>query len=86
MTGAKPHDRILYSFYMNRAVVFIIAGLIYLVWPFDIAPDYLAVVGWLDDVLVLAVSIYMAVQSFRRRVRSGLGKKEPPAPPNRLSL
>jgi DnaJ-domain-containing protein 1 len=67
---------------MNRAVVFILAGLVYLIWPFDMAPDYIAVVGWLDDLLVLGVTIYMAAQSMKRRVKSGPGRtRQKTAPP-----
>lgn len=56
---------------MNRAIIFIIAGLIYLIWPADLIPDFFGVVGWVDDILVLGFSIYMAVQSLRKRVRQG---------------
>lgn len=37
------------------------AGLLYAVFPFDLAPDVVPVLGWIDDVAV--VSILLAVAS-----------------------
>ena len=56
---------------MNRAIIWLIAGLLYLFWPLDLAPDFLGVVGWIDDILVLGFTIYMAVQTLRKRVHHG---------------
>ncbi len=65
---------------MNRAIVFIIAGLVYLIWPMDLAPDFLGVVGWVDDILVMGLAIYMAVGSLRKRVHQGPRRETPRAP------
>ncbi len=63
---------------MNRAIIFIIAGLIYLIWPADLVPDFFGVVGWVDDILVLGLTVYMAVQTLRKRVRQGPGRAGDP--------
>ncbi len=35
-------------------ILFVILGIIYVLWPLDILPDLLAGLGWIDDILVLA--------------------------------
>lgn len=65
---------------MNRAIIFIIAGLVYCIWPLDLVPDFLGVVGWVDDILVLGLTIYMAAGSLRQRVNQGPRRKTRQAP------
>lgn len=59
--------QILYSYYLGEytdlsktKLIIIIAGLIYLVTPFDAIPDNIPVVGHLDDIAVLSI-VYILV-------------------------
>jgi uncharacterized membrane protein YkvA (DUF1232 family) len=54
---------------MNRALAWLIAGIIYVVLPWDF--DWVPLVGWVDDVLVLAVTVYYAVDALKRRIPRG---------------
>jgi len=40
-----------------RSLLVLVAGLLYFVWPFDLVPDAIPIVGWLDDVTLLAFVI-----------------------------
>ncbi|MFH1726144.1 MAG: DnaJ domain-containing protein [Elusimicrobiota bacterium] len=53
---------------MKRGAVFLFAGIIYLLWPYDLVPDFLVVVGWIDDLLVAALAVYLAIQAFRKQL------------------
>lgn len=46
----------------GRSKTLIAAGLIYLVLPFDLAPDFIPGIGYLDDALVLS-TLWKIVQS-----------------------
>jgi uncharacterized membrane protein YkvA (DUF1232 family) len=35
-------------------------ALLYLVSPFDVVPDFLPLIGWLDDLALIAALAYMA--------------------------
>ena len=38
--------------FFTFAVLCLIAGILYIVFPFDIIPDLIAIAGWLDDLIV----------------------------------
>ncbi len=40
----------------TRAVAIIVAAILYLLMPFDALPDFMPLVGWLDDLLVAIVT------------------------------
>lgn len=49
-------------------------GVLYAVWPLDVIPDVIPLVGWLDDVGVLSVVTWFVVREIRRhgkRKRAG---------------
>src|SRR5262245_29382060 len=46
------------------------AAVAYVVWPFDLIPDTLPVLGWLDDVGVLAALALFLVREVRRHERT----------------
>ena len=56
---------------VRRAGVWLLAGLLYMVWPWDAVPDFAVVIGWVDDFLVAALTVYMAYQAYQRRARPG---------------
>ena len=43
-----------------------VGALFYLVWPFDLIPDYIPILGWLDDVGVLTAAAFFYVGEIRR--------------------
>ena len=46
-----------YTRFPVRSLVLLVAGLLYFVWPIDLVPDAIPVLGWLDDVTLLAFII-----------------------------
>jgi len=51
----------------NKFIIFCLLGilvLIYFISPFDIIPDYIGFIGYLDDFLVLITFIYGIIRSF----------------------
>jgi len=42
-----------------------VAAVAYLVWPFDLIPDFVPFVGWLDDAGVLAAAAWFIVRDVR---------------------
>lgn len=56
---------------MNRAALFILAALVYLLWPYDAVPDFAVIVGWLDDLLVALLALYMAGRALQQGLRDG---------------
>ncbi|TPW19167.1 MAG: hypothetical protein FD126_2957 [Elusimicrobia bacterium] len=62
---------------IRRAAAWAVAGLLYMLWPFDAVPDWAIVVGWVDDALVVAFAAYMAYRAYQSRVPD----REPPRGP-----
>jgi uncharacterized membrane protein YkvA (DUF1232 family) len=46
-----------------------LAGVAYVVWPLDVIPDVIPVLGWLDDVGVLSVVTWFVVREIRKHAR-----------------
>lgn len=42
-----------YKLYSKANLIMALAGLIYLISPLDIVPDFIPIAGWLDDIAVL---------------------------------
>lgn len=53
---------------LRRAAVWVLAGLAYLFWPFDVLPDWAILVGWVDDALVVLLAAYMAYRAYEERM------------------
>lgn len=53
---------------LRRAAVWVLAGLAYLFWPFDVLPDWAVLVGWVDDALVVLLAAYMAYRAYEGRM------------------
>ena len=51
------------------SIIFLIAGVVYMIYPLDIIPDILGPIGWVDDIgLLLATCLYSAF-SFHKKKR-----------------
>ena len=46
-----------YTEFPKGSIVMIIAAILYFVWPQDLVPDYIPVVGYADDAAVIAFTI-----------------------------
>jgi len=42
-----------------------VAAVAYLVWPFDLIPDFIPILGWLDDAGVLVAAAVFLVRDVR---------------------
>jgi uncharacterized membrane protein YkvA (DUF1232 family) len=45
-----------------------IGALVYLIDPFDIAPDLIPVLGWLDDAIAVPLALWLATKLIPREV------------------
>lgn len=43
-----------------------LGALFYLIWPFDLIPDAIPILGWLDDIGVLTAAAFFYVGEIRR--------------------
>lgn len=64
---------------LRRTGVWLLAGLLYLLWPWDIVPDFIAVVGWVDDLLITGLAVYMAYRRFQDYLARRPGRGPRPA-------
>ena len=55
------------------------AAVVYVFWPLDLIPDAIPILGWLDDVGVLAVAAAFLVREVRRHERTLPPEAEPQA-------
>jgi len=46
------------------SIVFLVAGIIYVISPVDLIPDVLGPLGWMDDIVFLVVSFALSVLSY----------------------
>jgi len=60
-----------------RTIILGVAALIYFVDPFDLVPDFIPVVGYLDDATVIA----FVIESIRRDLDKFLAWENPTTPP-----
>jgi DnaJ like chaperone protein len=60
---------------MTRGLIYTIAAILYVLFPSDLMPDFLAGWGWIDDLIVLFLLWrYYRVQSQLRRAESRSGQ------------
>lgn len=53
----------------------LMAALLYIVFPFDLIPDFAVVVGWLDDLGLNALAIYYVLSTAKKYEYANLRKK-----------
>lgn len=49
------------------AIVFIILNLIYIISPIDFIPDFIPVIGWIDDIIALLIAISIGIKYFVKK-------------------
>lgn len=54
----------------------LLAGLIYLIYPFDIITDYIPLLGLLDDLTIASLLIALAIRLVPEKVVSTISKKQ----------
>lgn len=52
-----------------------VLAILYLVSPIDLIPDFIAFVGWLDDLFVAAAAFFYVRDSFKGMLRQLAGKE-----------
>ena len=50
---------------LRRAAAWLLAGALYLLWPWDLVWDFIPLVGQVDDALMAVLAAYMAYRSLK---------------------
>jgi len=56
------------------SLLFLIAGLVYLISPIDLIPDILGPFGWIDDLMVLLGVFLYSAWSYHRMKKAAGGR------------
>ena len=64
------------SLFTPRNVIIAVLAVLYAVWPADFLPDLMPLVGWLDDIGVLAVAVAFITAAMHRRTDNLPGEGE----------
>ncbi len=62
---------VLHGSYRMSVLTMIVAivSIAYIIWPFDLIPDFIPVLGWVDDGLVLYLLLSRLVKETQRYTR-----------------
>ncbi|HEY9817733.1 MAG TPA: YkvA family protein [Candidatus Obscuribacterales bacterium] len=65
--------------------IIVIATIVYLISPIDLAPDFIPVIGWLDDGIIVTLLVtelsQMAMEVLKARTASKAKNRQEPATP-----
>ena len=64
------------NLFTPRNVIIAVLAVLYAVWPADFLPDLMPLVGWLDDIGVLAVAVAFITAAMHRRTDNLPGEGE----------
>jgi|JI10StandDraft_1071094.scaffolds.fasta_scaffold2467442_1 uncharacterized membrane protein YkvA (DUF1232 family) len=42
-----------------KKLLIVVACIIYVVWPIDVLPDFIPIVGWIDDLVAIVTAALM---------------------------
>ena len=59
-----------------RAIAWILAGVAYVLFPADLVPDIIPVAGWIDDLLVMGLAVYMYMKEHPEMLPRQGGSKQ----------
>jgi uncharacterized membrane protein YkvA (DUF1232 family) len=62
-----------------KAIIFIVIGLTYIFWTFDVIPDAIPVVGWIDDAIIFLLAAWAirgAINTIMDKRATFLGKRK----------
>ena len=59
-------DPVKAKFKFTVSLVFLIAGIIYAIFPLDLIPDFLGPIGWVDDIGILFMTLTYSLISYRK--------------------
>jgi len=51
-----------------------ILALIYLIWSFDIVPDIMPIVGFMDDLIAILAAVAFTIKTIRDRFKDSVNK------------
>jgi uncharacterized membrane protein YkvA (DUF1232 family) len=76
----RTEARMVWAMLMNPATpvpakLVAVLGLLYLIWPMDIVPDFIPILGWLDDGVVVALFLALAYKLLPAELYEQLRRK-----------
>lgn len=51
---------------MILAIFGIFLAFIYLIWPFDIIPDVIPIIGYIDDIIIVSLAVLFLMDTMKR--------------------